>query len=74
MLLVCGVDVWTESLELPKVLSLVHDRRTDMFHQCGSHILSHQTFVSVQCTMEVLRDTLSTSCEDLLVLVGLHHA
>lgn len=51
MFLVRGTDVWPEGLELSKVLSFVHDSRTDMLHKCGSHIFSDQTFMSVQCTM-----------------------
>lgn len=54
MLLVGVLHVGSKRLELAKMLPLIHDRRTDMFNECGSDILGNQTLVSGHCAMQIL--------------------
>jgi hypothetical protein len=52
-------------------LSLIHDGRAGVLNKSGGDIIRDQPPVGLQSAMEVLRDTVSTSNEYLLVFVRL---
>ena len=74
MLLVCVLNVGPQCLEFAKMLSLVHNRGSDVFDKGCRDILRHQTFMPGQCTVKVLGDAIRTASKNLFVSLRLVRA
>lgn len=66
-----STNIRPKRLQLLEELSLIHDRRANVFNKSSGDVIVSQPIMSLQCPVQILRNSIRPPRQDLLILVCL---